>query len=108
PLAPEAARRAPPRSPRYARGLRRAETLFDRPPQVLLDARRRVGLTLRTRMTPTEENDDIDRANDRDTNARARRPEEQDPKLWKADGWTARVIKNEDDDGWAVEMTCDG
>ena len=36
------------------------------------------------------------------------RPEEQDPKLWRADGWTARVIKNEDDDGWAVEMTCDG
>jgi hypothetical protein len=24
------------------------------------------------------------------------------------DGWTARVIKNEDDDGWAVEMTKDG
>ncbi|MFT3771781.1 MAG: hypothetical protein QM820_40750 [Minicystis sp.] len=59
-------------------------------------------------MTPTEENDDIDRANDRDTNARPLRPEEQDPRLWKADGWTARVIKNEDDDGWAVEMTCDG
>jgi hypothetical protein len=36
------------------------------------------------------------------------RPEDQDPKLWKADGWTARVIKNEDDDGWAVEMTLDG
>ena len=36
------------------------------------------------------------------------RPEDQDPKLWKADGWTARVIKNEDDDGWAVEMTRDG
>lgn len=36
------------------------------------------------------------------------RPEDQDPKLWKADGWTARVLKNEDDDGWAVEMTRDG
>lgn len=24
---------------------------------------------------------------------------------WQRDGWTARVIKNEDDDGWAVEMT---
>jgi hypothetical protein len=23
-------------------------------------------------------------------------------------GWTARVIKNNDDDGWAVEMTPDG
>jgi len=36
------------------------------------------------------------------------RPEEQDPKRWVGDGWTARVIKNEDDDGWAVEMTRDG
>jgi len=36
------------------------------------------------------------------------RPEEQDPLLWKANGWTARVLKNEDDDGWAVAMTCDG
>jgi hypothetical protein len=36
------------------------------------------------------------------------RPEEQDPRLWRAEGWTARVIKNMDDDGWAVEMTRDG
>jgi hypothetical protein len=36
------------------------------------------------------------------------RPKEQDPRLWRADGWTARVIKNEDDEGWAVEMTRDG
>ncbi|OWT80312.1 MULTISPECIES: hypothetical protein [unclassified Achromobacter] len=32
----------------------------------------------------------------------------QEPRLWRDDGWTARVIKNEDDDGWAVEMTQDG
>jgi hypothetical protein len=32
----------------------------------------------------------------------------QDARLWKGDGWTARVIKNEDDEGWAVEMTVDG
>lgn len=31
-----------------------------------------------------------------------------EPRLWRDDGWTARVIKNEDDDGWAVEMTLDG
>jgi hypothetical protein len=31
-----------------------------------------------------------------------------DPRLWRDDGWTARVIKNEDDDGWAVEMIKDG
>ncbi|TCS39394.1 hypothetical protein EDC30_101350 [Paucimonas lemoignei] len=29
-------------------------------------------------------------------------------RLWKDDGWTARVIKNEDDDGWAVAMFKDG
>lgn len=28
--------------------------------------------------------------------------------MWSGDGWTARVIKNEDDDGWAVAMTKDG
>jgi hypothetical protein len=33
---------------------------------------------------------------------------DQDPAHWKADGWAARIIKNEDDDGWAVEMTRDG
>lgn len=36
------------------------------------------------------------------------RVEDQDPTHWKADGWAARIIKNEDDDGWAVEMTRDG
>ena len=28
-----------------------------------------------------------------------------DARTWRADGWTAQVIKNEDDDGWAVAMT---
>ncbi|MCM2340133.1 hypothetical protein [Rhodoferax sp.] len=32
----------------------------------------------------------------------------QQPRLWRGDGWTARVIKNEDDDGWAVAMFKDG
>ncbi len=32
----------------------------------------------------------------------------QEPRRWVADGWTAQVIKNEDDDGWAVAMTPDG
>src|SRR5436190_23717824 len=31
-----------------------------------------------------------------------------EPRLWVQRGWTARVIKNEDDDGWAVEMIRDG
>ncbi|HVE09618.1 MAG TPA: hypothetical protein VNE00_20350 [Paraburkholderia sp.] len=29
-------------------------------------------------------------------------------RLWRDNGWTCRVIKNEEDDGWAVEMTKDG
>jgi hypothetical protein len=32
----------------------------------------------------------------------------QEPRLWRGGGWTARVIKNEDDEGWAVEMRLDG
>ena len=27
-----------------------------------------------------------------------------EPRLWRDNGWTARVVKNEDDDGWAGEM----
>jgi hypothetical protein len=37
-----------------------------------------------------------------------RDPRTQDPRLWRDDGWTAKVIKNIDDDGWAVEMIKDG
>ena len=32
----------------------------------------------------------------------------QQPTLWRDELWTARVIKNEDDDGWAVAMTRHG
>ncbi len=32
----------------------------------------------------------------------------REPRLWCNNGWTARVIKNEDDEGWAVEMIMDG
>jgi hypothetical protein len=32
----------------------------------------------------------------------------EQPRLWRDTGWTARVLKNEDDDGWAVAMTRDG
>jgi hypothetical protein len=31
-----------------------------------------------------------------------------EPRHWRDNGWTARVVKNEDDDGWAVEMCQDG
>ena len=32
----------------------------------------------------------------------------QQPTLWSDDAWTARIVKNEDDDGWAVAMTRHG
>ena len=38
--------------------------------------------------------------------------EEPDPvheaRLWRDRGWTARVVKNNDDEGWAVEMVRQG
>ena len=35
-------------------------------------------------------------------------PDIQEARLWSGGGWTAKVIKIEDDDGWAVAMTQDG
>lgn len=37
-------------------------------------------------------------------------PQEEihEPRLWRDNGWTAQVIKNDDDDGWAVAMFKDG
>ncbi|MBL8389151.1 MAG: hypothetical protein JNK17_13145 [Hydrogenophaga sp.] len=39
-------------------------------------------------------------------------PDTQEPihedRVWSDERWTARVIKNEDDDGWAVAMFLDG
>ena len=32
----------------------------------------------------------------------------QEPRVWQGNGWTARVIKNDDDEGWAVAMIKDG
>ena len=31
----------------------------------------------------------------------------REDRLWVDNGWTARVVKNEDDEGWAVEMVKD-
>jgi len=31
-----------------------------------------------------------------------------EPRLWRDKGWTAKVVKNEDGEGWAVEMIRDG
>ena len=38
----------------------------------------------------------------------AETPKIHEPRLWCDNGWTAQVIKNEDDDGWAVAMIRDG
>lgn len=43
-----------------------------------------------------ETSDQIPQASDEDTS---------DPRRWKKNGWIAKVVKNLDDDGWAVEMT---
>jgi len=32
----------------------------------------------------------------------------KEARVWRDNGWSARVIKNEDDEGWAVEMTLEG
>jgi hypothetical protein len=32
----------------------------------------------------------------------------REERRWRADGWTAQVFKNEDDEGWAVSMTREG
>jgi hypothetical protein len=50
-------------------------------------------------MTLTMNNDPQDRQD---------RPLLQEPRLWQNAQWTAQVIKNDDDDGWAVAMYKDG
>ncbi len=39
-------------------------------------------------------------------------PDDSEPikeaRLWRDNGWTARVVKNNDDEGWAVEMIRQG
>ena len=32
----------------------------------------------------------------------------REDRCWRAEGWTAQVFKNEDDEGWAVSMTREG
>jgi len=49
----------------------------------------------------------IPHADPHDLNA-SESPLIQEARRWCGDGWTAQVLKNEDDDGWAVAMTKDG
>lgn len=37
--------------------------------------------------------------------AEAGTPDIMEERLWRKSGWIARVVKNEEDEGWAVEMT---
>lgn len=43
-----------------------------------------------------------------DPEASQERTDIHEPRLWRSGPWTARVIKNEDDDGWAVAMVRQG
>ena len=43
-----------------------------------------------------------------DTQEMQDQPLVQEPRLWQNEQWTAKVIKNDDDDGWAVAMYKDG
>jgi hypothetical protein len=43
-----------------------------------------------------------------DTHHMQDRPLVQEPRIWQNEQWTAQVIKNDDDDGWAVAMYKDG
>ena len=54
------------------------------------------------RMKADDMNDDSD---DSDEGAS---PVIHEPRLWQDKGWTARVVKNNDDEGWAVEMVLRG
>lgn len=42
------------------------------------------------------------------TSDEAVQTDERTATSWKGDGWAARIVRNEDDEGWAVEMTADG
>lgn len=53
-------------------------------------------------------NDDVNDLETGDEDASHDDAPVQEPRLWKGNGWTARVIKNEDDEGWAVAMYKDG
>ena len=46
-------------------------------------------------------------ADQEDENGAANAPIHE-PRLWRDNGWTARVVKNNDDEGWAVEMSLAG
>ena len=48
-------------------------------------------------------------ANNADESLETEAPDSiREPRLWCDNGWTARVVKNEDDEGWAVEMFIEG
>jgi hypothetical protein len=50
----------------------------------------------------------MSKTHDEDAAEQPTRAEDQSATHWKGDGWAARIVRNEDDEGWAVEMTRDG
>ena len=45
---------------------------------------------------------------DQDDESTADKEDVQEGRLWQDKGWSAKVVKNEEDEGWAVEITQDG
>ena len=56
--------------------------------------------------TRVPNSDDIDAGTDAHSDSST--GDIHEARRWRADGWTAQVLKNEDDDGWAVSMTRHG
>lgn len=56
----------------------------------------------------TMHTDDMQNEHPSEEQTSAQDEKTQEPRLWRDAGWTARVIKNDDDEGWAVAMTKDG
>ena len=56
----------------------------------------------------TASNPDDDTPDDTGTDESGAAAAVHDDRFWRDDGWTARIVKNEDDEGWAVEMIKDG
>lgn len=45
---------------------------------------------------------------DNDSNDASSNDDIFEPNLWRTSGWTAKVVNNDEGEGWAVEMTRDG
>jgi len=84
---------------------RASATLFDYPPDPDL-------INMTELLTPSPDiigaTEPVDTVDAMPATESEHTPVIHEARLWQDDGWTARVIKNEDDEGWAVEMCKDG